>query len=133
MKKMALSPDKVFDLISKATKTPVEILDKLALFATVDLVANGLSNEIIAKKIGIDISDVEEDLAKLSDFTGFTESVSFSPYFIFNQANEDENKFRELLENQKGLDKLYVFMVQYTKLRKELNEFYGITWFRRYG
>lgn len=116
-------------MISNLTKTPLHILDKLALFATADCVVKGFTNRQVAIMLDISEEAVLEDLRTLSAFEGFEDLLDINPWYIYVKV---DGKKRDFVKAFSGyLDKvttrqLYDFVVQYAKLRKELDKVYGI-------
>jgi len=130
MRKAKLSPEKMLEVISYYTKIPLDSLDKLAIFATADLVARGLTNKQVAIVLGIDEEGVLEDLSALSEFKGFCYDNVINPNFVYDRFGGHKDQFvLSMMTKVDEIDalQLYDFMVEYKKLKKELDEIYGIT------
>jgi hypothetical protein len=126
-----LKNQSTFKNISDITKLPVETLEKLALFATTELVARGLSNAEVARIVGITPEDVADDVGELvGGFTGFVANMPVNPLRVYQNVGGDLHEFVSAFElhgfSEQEARKLFFFLGNFLELRNYLDQVYGI-------
>jgi hypothetical protein len=103
----------------------ITILDRIAIYPTLDAVSKGLCNSEVAKYLELDVEDVEEDLKDFSDFEGFDTNVSLSPIKVFTN---NHGNFVKIFQYHKDLEfalRLEFFLGKFAELKKELDDYYN--------
>lgn len=80
-------------------KIPPVVSEYIAVSEILELCVQGMGNADIAETLEMDEDYVLETIKDFLGFTGYTESLTYSPLFFFGQAGGNYNRFKELMED----------------------------------